>query len=753
MAKYGAFLYRGGYYGEIPRLPFSVEPFQAVAVDYDKVLLSWGPPQGAINGLRLVRNQVGFGEWPEDGVVLFEKNSDTGDFGDNLYVDGEDNLSDDDPLNDIPLTPGRFVYYRMWIRRSSTNLWVAAESTVVVLPSEHATLGPDGQNLFGTHEATLNLFPRIFTSASGEPYDPVSFDTDLSKFLEAFSFSYDEFLTLCDLLLPDYSGRSTNPALLGLQTRELGLNQEDSEFVIRQKRMVRESIYMYSRKGTEKAINALVESLTGFAPEITTGSNLLLSNQDSTFNESVGNWRFFGDGSFNYAAEIRPPSGEDKAIENDYSAKAIINSPGAFISNGDVKTITRGIPIDSGTDYTFSFFAQSSNAVELVEVEPTIRWYGSGGNFISSVTGNNDESTISWAKYSVDAQAPGKSFLITDYSVTSSVVTITTDETHNVTAGQEISVLGIGVPYDGEHTVDSVTSDTITYTITEVVASDSGSGLEGAVKIEEAFYASIEIKFNSVGTVYLDLVQFADSSVTDFNEARSVDIFLNPSKSNFLKNPNFSGTTFQWEITGGSESYVSPTAPYLYSGDTMLQIDCGGGALQVSDDTTTGGMPSGRFYTFSTYAQCSAGTEDIYLEFVANDFNSSPVTFTGEATTVDSEWTRISVTGYVPDELVSDTMKFFVYIKIDSADVNSVVNFEAAQLETSFEPSLYIDGSFPPEYGIVWEGATDNSRSHLYKNKQQKIIRLIQELEEFLPSNTPYVVESFGGIETKAITF
>lgn len=102
MAKYGGFVYRGAYYGEIPRLPFSVEPFTAVAVDYDKIQLYWGPPQGQINGLRLVRNQTGFPEWPEDGVTLFERNSTEGDFGDTFYIDGADNLSDDDLTNNIP---------------------------------------------------------------------------------------------------------------------------------------------------------------------------------------------------------------------------------------------------------------------------------------------------------------------------------------------------------------------------------------------------------------------------------------------------------------------------------------------------------------------------------------------------------------------------------------------------------------------------------------------------------------------------
>lgn len=752
MAKYGAFVYRGGYYGEIPRLPFSVEPFQAVAVDYDKVILSWGVPQGAVNGLRIVRNQTGFGEWPEDGVVLFERNSEGGDFGDTIYIDGEYNFEDNDTENDIPLIPGRFVYYRAWVRRSDTNLWTAAESVVVVLPKEHGTIGPDEETFITTHDSVMDMLPRVFTSANQNPLDPVDKTSDLYQFLKSLSFTIDEFLTLSDLLLPDYSGASTNPALLDLQAAELGLSLEDAEFVIRQKRMVRDALYMYARKGTIPGVSALVENLTGFAPIITESPNLLLSNQDSTFINSTGDWKSIGAVTLSVASDIKPPSGEDFAIDADYSAKAVVAQPLASITLGKEQPITKGIPVNEGQEYTFSFYAISASGASLVSVKPTINWHDSGGNIIASNTQTAEATTVSWASYDITATSPGTDYVITEYTVASNVVTATTSVAHTITEGSQITIAGLGVPFDGKYLAGPVTSNTIQFTLTTSTPDATVTDLNGVVSIPAAVYASVEIQFTTTGTVYLDLIQFADSATTVFNEARGVNIFLTPSKSNYVNNPSFSDITEEWSATNGTLTYVTADTPFVYTGDTMLQVATSAGSpLSVTDQTNTGGMPTGEYYSFSVYAQCPSGDEDVFLEWVATDSVNPSITTTGTPVTVSTEWVRLSVTGYIPREYVSDSLFIDVYIKC-SSPAGNVINLEAAQLEASFKPTLYIDGSFPAEYGIVWEGTADNSPSHLYKNKQQKVIRLIQELENFLPSNTPYVVESFGGIETAAIT-
>jgi hypothetical protein len=750
LAKYGGFAYRGAYYGEIPRLPFSVEPFQAVAVDYNKIQLFWGPPQGAINGLRLVRSQVAFSEWPDDGVILFEINSDDGDFGDTFYTDGIDNFDEPGAENDIPLVSGRFVYYRMWVRRSETNLWNIADDVVVLLPKEHGTVTPEGQVLATTHDNFMNLLPRVYTSIEQSPLGVVDTTSDLYNFLKAFSFTLDELLTFADLLLPDFSGQSTSPDILDLQVYEYGITPASDDVILNQKKMVREAIYMYSRKGTPAALSTLVESLTGFGPVITSSPNLFLTPQDSTFYTDLGKWTANGQCTLTLTDTIFTPSGEDFQIDDVYTAKAVATNSSAFLRNGTIDPVLYGIPVTAGVEYTFSSYAQRT-AAAAVSIIPKIYWYNNAGVLISTTTGATQATTVSWDVYEATGTAPGTSFEVVSYEVTSNEVSLDTNVAHNVEPGATITVLGLGAPYDGKYTVDAVTATVISYSLTTPdVVSTATTGL---VSIEAAVYAGVEIGFSKNGTVYFDMMQFATSDVTRYYEARSVDIFLQPDESNFVNDSSFSAITTDWAVTGESSlSYPTSTAPYLFTADSMLSVVPNAGQnLVISADTNTGGMPVGKFYTFSTYAQSPDNGENMYLKVTAVDSVNASVVIASDPVTVGATWTRLEVSIFVPPEFVSDSMFFTLEVRAD-ANTGGTINVEAAQLEPNFTSSLFIAGNFPAEYGIVWEGQVDSSPSHLYKNRQAKTIRLIQELEKFLPSNTPYVVNTFGGVETKAIT-
>lgn len=750
MGKYGGFVYRGAYYGEIPRLPFSVEPFQGVAVDYDKIELYWGPPQGALNGLRLVRNQNGFPEWPDDGVILFEVNSEDGNFGDSFFTDGVDNFADEDLSNDIGLVPGRFVYYRMWVRRSANNLWSVADDLVILLPKQHGTVTPDGQVLATTHENFMNMLPRVFTSKEQSPLGVVDTESDLYKFLQAFSFTLDELLTFADLLIPDFTGRNSSPEILDLQVYEYGITPASDDVIIQQKKMVREAIYMYSRKGTKAALSTLIESLTGFGPVITNTPNLFLTSQDSTFYESLGRWRAVGNCTLELQDTILPPSGEDFQIDAVYTAKAVATSSNSFLRNGEDNPVLYGIPVTAGVEYRFSVFAQRT-AANSVSIVPKIYWYNNAGGLVGSTTASPQTTTVSWNKYSLVGTAPGTDYSVTNYSVTSNQVVLTTEVTHTVNPGTPITIIGIGAPYDGKYLVSATTSNTITYALItpDVTATETNA----LVSVESAAYASTEIKFEGPGTVYFDMLQFARSEVTSYYESRSVDIFLQPDKSNFVNDPSLSAITTDWNVANASSStYPASTLPYIFTADSMLSVEpTSGQNLTVSTSTNTGGMPSGKFYTFSVYVQSPVREEDVYLKITLIDSVNPSLIKQSTPVAVSTTWKRLTLSFYVESKYVSESMFFNLEIKAD-ANTGGTLNFEAAQLESNFAASLYIAGNFPAEYGIVWEELENNSPSHLYKSKQAKIIRLIQELENFLPSNTPYVVRSFGGVETKAIT-
>ena len=73
MAKYGVNYYGSSTYGALAKLAYSVEPMSALALDFSRILISWQIPRGTFTQVRLVRNQAGYPETSEDGVIIFEE--------------------------------------------------------------------------------------------------------------------------------------------------------------------------------------------------------------------------------------------------------------------------------------------------------------------------------------------------------------------------------------------------------------------------------------------------------------------------------------------------------------------------------------------------------------------------------------------------------------------------------------------------------------------------------------------------------
>jgi hypothetical protein len=755
MAKYGNIVYKDAYYGEAPRFPFSVEPFSATAINYDRILLSWSNPTGAINGLRLVRNQEGYGETAEDGVVLFEQNGDPSTFGDTVYVDGEDNFLDSNPKNDIGLVSGRWTYYSMWVRRSDNNIWVKADDLVVLLPKEHGTTLPDGSNLLSTHINFMDLLPRVFISAEQSPLGTIDPSSDLFSFLQGMSFTVDELLTLAELLLPDFSGKNYNPGILELKSREFGLAEEEEQAIFRKKRMTREALYMYARKGTLLGLSTMIESLTGFAPRISLSKNLLLSNQDSTFNKSTGYWRTIGPATLSVETTVVPPTAEVKSIDDSYCAKFVSTNSSAKMELGYYRPITRAVPVKFGQDYKLTYYVKTD-----VSGSPTttsvITWHNKRGEVISSTSATSSSGAgSSWTKFSMAGTAPGKVFTIASYSVTSNVVTAVFTANHSFSVGNVVEISGLGVALDGTETVLSITSNSITYGRTSANISSTVVTSPATVSTDAAAYAAVAISFSAVGTYYVDLIQLAESTSANpnpaYEEARAVNIFLESSKENYIKNPSFDGTVAGWTITGeDSFEYTDSTLPYLFVGDSMLAVTLDTAEVVISAETAVGDKPVDKSYVFSTHLSVDANTEEVILQVTATD-GTKTVTASSQPVVVSSTWSRPSVEVYVDETFDTDLLEFLVEIVVEDPNGN-VLYLDAAQLEEAYQPSDYFDGSFPPETGITWSGTANNSSSHAYPNKQVKIIRLIQELENYLPSNTPYFVTSYAGTDVTGIT-
>jgi hypothetical protein len=401
MARYSNAVYQGAYYGaNTAQLAGSAEPVYSVATSYSSVLVTWQEPAGAGTeylALKLLRNQDAYSETEEDGAVIWS------------WADGDASfpkkIEDGVDYNEIPISSGRYIYYRMWLQKMDES-WVPAGDSYTVVPTQHGTILPSGGSV-STLDKVVDILPKVFTSLSQSPLDEVDTNSTLYKFLSAFSFTWDELLTLTSLLIPDASGRSTNPGVMLVQADQLGLAQGSLDVTKTQKKLIREALYTYSRKGTLTALSTMAESVTGFAPTITLSKNIMLTNQDSTFNGGVGSWLPIGNCALTVANDVFPPITEALAIDMNYTGKVVVATGGARISNGENSPKTKGIPVTAGQRYYFSYYIKSAvNATE--DVTPSVTWYDFAGVEISDMDPPVviPAVTTDWGKSGVSGVAP-----------------------------------------------------------------------------------------------------------------------------------------------------------------------------------------------------------------------------------------------------------------------------------------------------------------------------------------------------------
>jgi hypothetical protein len=397
MARYSNAFYNEAYYGAgVSKLPGSVEPVFATAVDYDKVLLTWSVAPGAGTdyiGLRVIRNQDQYPETEEDGIIIDEV--DLSDIGPQVSV--PQSFEDGLQYTTIPLSSGRYVYYGIWIKKS-TDIWVEAGAAQALLPKEHSTFGIGTTELVSTHDKFMNLLPRVYTSATQSPIDTVDTSSTLYRFLSSFTFTIDEILTFIDLLKPDSSGRFINPNVISAAIDQLGITQSGARVTKSQKRLIREALYIYSKKGTKKSLETLVESVTGYSPVVTMSPNIMLSNQDSTFNGGIGNWLPVGDCTIALETFVYPPETASLAIDMNYTAKIV---------NGTYSPKTQGIPVVPGVEYGFTFYAKTASGTGAAKAD--IKWYDCYGFEIAASHSPSSVSlSTTWVSGGSSYTAPAK---------------------------------------------------------------------------------------------------------------------------------------------------------------------------------------------------------------------------------------------------------------------------------------------------------------------------------------------------------
>ena len=645
MARYGTFQYGTATYGLQPRLAYSVNPMTLTVLDFNKTYVTWSTPTGDFTRIRLVRNQSGFSEHAEDGVILWDE------FATEGNVSRDDFTDPDDGVDLTSIEPGRQIYYSVFLL-TDAGYWVVAGRTTDIVPSDH-----EAQKKF------INVIPRVYTSKVQSPLGVEDTTSALYSFVEGFSFTYEQLLTQTDLARANHAVDKTPFSLVPIETFNVGLDYEPNIPLKNQKQLIREALYMYGHKGLQTSLETYVESLTGYAPVISVSSNLLLTAQDSTFYNSVGSWQTNACTISAVTSQVPPTS--TKVIDDEYTCEVVAASGSAYITLGENNPITRGAPVNESTEYTFGFQGKSPTSAGNITL--TARWYDKDGTFISATSATALAANNTWQSKWKTATSPA-----------------------------------------------------------------------------DTKYVTFKFEFSAAGTYYVDQVDIHEGSTTSFDEARAINLFLTPNKSNYIKNPSFEGTTSQWSITAASNSLDSDVPLDVLSGSQSLKVGLGTGATL---STTTGTVSiTEKYFTLSFYAKATSATNaTITLTPRDNSVNITDAIVTSSLSLTTS-WQRFSVTTYVDADQVATSLDFVTSLVIDTnaGDFAYLDNF---QLEASFVATDPFDGNLSSQFGVVWEGTANQSASHMYYGKSLKLPRLSQTMESWTPPNSFWRIETYDGVE------
>ena len=260
----------------------------------------------------------------------------------------------------------------------------------------------------------------------------------------------------------------------------------------------------------------------------------------------------------------------------------------------------------------------------------------------------------------------------------------------------------------------------------------------------DALYVGLQISSNADGHYYIDQVCMQLGDTVSYDEARAIDIFLEPTKTNYIKNPSFEvNVTDSWTIDGSATVAQNVDVSDLaYSGVKSAKI--------IATDPwsyTSNALPieQGMYYTASGLIKSNA---NLQVTFVGRD-SGGDIVETADlfniATT--TTWSSFSIT-HLTDAFDAGVATYELKFEGDAG----TYYLDCIQFEKGTRASDYFDGDLPSNFGAVWEGTESNSYTHLYQNKPTKVPRLGKTLADWVPMNAFWRLRSYDGLEYTNLT-
>lgn len=660
MAKYGIDYYGLAYYGPRNSVDYSADPMLAIPTDYNKIVVSWTTPSGMWDLMRLSRNPYGFPLTPDDGDVLFE----------DVNESSRTFFTDDGTIPTAgSFKPGHPYYYTLFVRIAASQSWVSAGTAIGIAVKD-----------FNTLTQMVDSLPAILTSQV--PYDSALDQNNnvLAQFLKLFAVTHDLYKSQAENLTNRYDVENINGQLIPIFLEQFGSSYEP-EIGLRQARIfLRNLTRLYQTKGSKAGVENYVKAFVGYDNQVVLGKNLLLSYDDSSFEDSTGYWEAVT-GTPTLAVHTAlstptqlaysEPTAPYRFPNRQVGCLSVTGTTAAEIASGKSDPVFKGIPVAGNLSYTLSAYIAKESA-QTGDAYLKVYWYDAEGTLISDTGSAAATSfTTSWARITKTATSPA----------------------------------------------------TAKYAIVAIVTS-------GLTTDKKAFVDAIQFE--------------QSATVTVFEDARKIHINLVASRVNELLNPNFEDSVDHWTVTNGhlilAGSEVTPPPGYIDTepisgGAAELYADVAGQVTLVSQAMDV--IP-GSDYTFSIYCASVVTGSNFSVTPYISWYDAGNVlisTDTGTPITTGAAYLRPYVTSSSPANAAYAGVGVF----FTGTSATDEIAIDAALFERSSGLNTFFDGNhgFAEQSDVLWEGGNtlatiNHARSHYYKNRYSSQERLIGTLDNWL---------------------
>lgn len=671
MARYGAgSLYGAGvkYGAQDPaatRYNSGLEVFQGT---YSQVKLSWNlinvdtsgdVASAPITHWKIIKTSSGYPDHPNDGIHVTGGAATYSSTGANAVSAGS--FTDTETI----FPEATEVTYSFWVYNVVDWYFCGAAEAIVVTDTHNTTL------------KLMGFLPGVWTSDSGyltetgalpnqynAELDPQGnlVETDLYKFMGGFGFYYDKLNLQAKNIYRSSDYRFYPRRQLDTAIGDLGFNPEPTLGDPYHRSLFRYGNTINSLKGSALGLSLYVKALTHFSNTVTLGTNLFLDYLTSSFEGGMGTWAATTatlavknyDGANNLTLAQAPTlpltdvtSTYFKVKQGYYGSITTTAITATVNSYGSTAKRTSTIPVTPGIKYYFSGYVREANTTSTT-IAAAIQWFDLTGTQIGSTVYNTaiNPGNSSWSKF------------------------------------------------------------------------ESSTTTTNAAAPSNAAYAGISFDISgAIGTVfYIDDLQFTEIPKSDisfgagypiYEDARTVNIQLDGTRTNYLPNPGFDNGIGGWGILNGALSI--DTTNYVY-GTTSGNFTANSTVGAIHSDWVT--LEPNTYYTFSAYVKGPATkTAKVGVEFtfpqtavdqikVSKDAYSSylpaptNVTYSNPVTINATTFTRISVTVRSPEYVADNGLPVAkAIINFPSTTPSNSYYVDACLLEAAQSANTYFQGT------------------------------------------------------------